>query len=276
MQVGDYFHGKVCLVTGAASGIGFAVSEALLQIGAAVFMADRDAKTLADSVEQLAPYSGRVHSAVVDVTVQEQVGKAIRDAASRLGRLDVLFNNAGIGGTMPIGKATIEHWRRLIDINLWGVIYGIDAALPIMRGQGSGHIVNTASVAGLLPLPYQALYCATKYAVAGLSESLRFELADEGIHVSVVCPGDVATRIYGTPVIGERVEVKPPDNAIPAAEAAQAILAGVANKEGIIALPEAARSGWRRYWNSPESAEDLLLGMARQRRNAYKTGGKYY
>ncbi len=141
-------------------------------------------------------------------------------------------------GTLPIGEATLEHWRRIVEVNLWGVVYGIHAALPIMRRQGGGYIVNTASIAGLVPLPFQALYCATKFAIAGLSESLRLELADEGIHVSVVCPGNVVSRIFEKPIIGEAVDAKPPEDAIPAGEAAKAILAGVANKEGIIALPE--------------------------------------
>jgi len=188
MQVQEYFCDKGCVVTGAASGIGFAVSEALLQAGAVVFMADRDTKMLTSSAEQLGTYAGRVHSMTIDVTSQEQVQQMVEEAVARHGRLDFLFNNAGIGGTMPIGDATLEHWRRIIDLNLWGVIYGIHASLPIMRRQGSGHIINTASAAGLIPFPYQALYCTTKYAVAGLSESLRFELGDEGIHFSVVCP----------------------------------------------------------------------------------------
>ena len=276
MQVEEYFRGKGCVVTGAASGIGFALAEALLQAGAAVFMADRDTQTLAAAVEQLSAYAGRVHPMSVDVTHQEQVQHMVEDAAARHGRLDVLFNNAGIGGTLQISEATLEHWRHIIDINLWGVIYGIHAALPIMRRQGGGHIVNTASIAGLIPFPFQALYCATKYAVAGLSESLRFELEDEGIHFSVVCPGEVATRIFGTPILGERVERKPPPDAIPAAEAAKTILAGVADREGIIALPESARSGWRQYWSDPEAAETILRDLARQRRSAYQTKGCYY
>ena len=182
---------------GAASGIGFALAAALLQAGAVVFMADRDTKTLAAAVEQMSPYAGRVHSLSVHVTNQEQVQHMVEDAAARHGRLDFLFNNAGIGGTFQISEVTLEHWRRIIDINLWGVIYGVQSALPIMRRQGGGHIVNTASIAGLVPPPFQALYCATKYAVVGLSESLRFELGEEGIHVSVVCPGNVATPIFG-------------------------------------------------------------------------------
>jgi NAD(P)-dependent dehydrogenase (short-subunit alcohol dehydrogenase family) len=276
MQVEEYFRGKGCVVTGAASGIGFALAEALLQAGAAVFMADRDTQTLASAVEQLGAYAGRVHPMSVDVTHQDQVQHMVEDAAARHGRLDVLFNNAGIGGTLQISEATLEHWRHIIDINLWGVIYGIHAALPIMRRQGGGHIVNTSSIAGLIPFPFQALYCTTKYAVTGLSESLRFELEDEGIHVSVVCPANVASRIFGTPILGERVEMKPPPDAIPAAQAAQIILEGVANKQGIIVLPEQIQEMWRQYWRDPEAAESVLRDLAQQRRSAYQTKGFYY
>ncbi|MHB9074574.1 MAG: SDR family oxidoreductase [Desulfobaccales bacterium] len=276
MQVEEYFRGKGCVITGAASGIGFALAEALLHAGAVVFMADRDAQTLASSVEQLSAYSGRVHSMPVDVTNQEQVQHMVEEAASHHGRLDVLFNNAGIGGTIQISEVTLEHWHRIIDINLWGVIYGIHAALPIMRRQGGGHIVNTASFAGLVPVPFQALYCATKYAVVGLSESLRFELEDESIHFSVVCPANVASRIFGTPILGERVEVKPPPDAIPAAEAALITLEGVANKQGIIVLPEKYREMWRQYWRDPEAIESFLRDTARQRRSAFQAKGNYY
>jgi len=276
MQIEKRFHSKTCVITGAASGIGFAVAEALLQAGAVVVLADRDTKTLASAVEQLGAHAGRVHSANVDVTNREQVHELLRAAASRHGRLDYLFNNAGVGCTMMIRDATLEHWRRLIDVNIWGVIYGIHAAIPIMRRQGGGHIINTASLAGLMPFPFQALYCATKYAVVGMSESLRFELADEGIHFSVVCPSDVATRIYGTPIIGERREVKPPAHAIPAEEAARLILAGVVKQEGIIVLPESARKLWLQYQTSPEASEIFLRDMARQRRNSFLSTGSYY
>ena len=276
MQVEEYFRDKSCVVTGAASGIGFALTEALLQVGGVVLMADRDTKTLASAVEQLGAYAGQVHSMSIDVTNQEQVQHMVEYTASRHGRLDILFNNAGIGGTLPFGDVTLQHWRRIIDLNLWGVIYGIHFALPIMRKQGGGHIVTTSSLAGLLPIPFQAIYCTTKYAVVGLSESLRFELQDEGIHFSVACPGSVVSRIWETPIIGERFEQKPPAEAIPAAEAAKTILAGVANKEGIIALPESARSLWRQYGSTPEAAESILLDMARQRRSSYQSKGWFY
>jgi NAD(P)-dependent dehydrogenase (short-subunit alcohol dehydrogenase family) len=276
MRIEEYFRDKNCVVTGAASGIGFALTEGLLQAGGVVLMADRDTETLASAVVQLGAFAGQVHSLSVDVTNQEQVRHMVEDAASRNGRLDFLFNNAGIGGTMPFDQVTLEHWRRMIDLNLWGVIYGIHSALPIMRKQKGGHIVTTSSLAGLVPLPFQAIYCTTKYAVVGLSESLRFELQDEGIHFSVACPGSVVSRIWGTPVIGERVEQKPPADAIPAAEAAKTILAGVANQEGIIVLPESARSLWNQYCNDPEAAESILLDLARQRRSSFQSKGWFY
>lgn len=265
MQIEEYFHNKGCVVTGAASGIGFAITEALLKVGAVVFMADRNSKALASAVEQLGSYVGRVHSMVVDVTLQEQVQKMIEDAVSRHGRLDVLFNNAGIPGSVQIGEVTLEFWRRIIDINLWGVIYGVHFALPIMRRQGGGHIVNTASISGLIPLPYQVPYATTKSAVVTLSESLRYELENEGIHVSVVCPGYVVSHIYG--------EGKIPDDAIPAEEAAHTILTNVANKEGIIALPEASWSKWREYGSSPEVFESWVRDLARQRLSNLKSHG---
>ncbi|MFZ2175554.1 MAG: SDR family oxidoreductase [Rhodococcus sp. (in: high G+C Gram-positive bacteria)] len=270
----EYFADKVCIVTGAASGIGYAVADALLQRGARVTMADRDSESLASCLAELEGiHPHRVRTATVDVTVENQVMELIEQVDATEGRLDALFNNAGIGGTLPIGEATSEHWRRIIDVNLWSVIYGVTAALPIMRRQGSGHIVNTSSFAGLVPMPYQSLYGATKFAVSGMSEALRYELADEGIHVSVVCPGNVATRIFGTPIIGKRVEVEPPADAIPAPEAAQIILAGVENREGIIVFPESARTAWRSYWADPTATEPLLTDLARQRRESYRTTG---
>lgn len=276
MNYQDYFSKKICVVTGAASGIGFAVSEALLKAGATVIMADRNTKNLSESLERLAIHGGHVHSMTVDVSKEEQVRHMIEDTAARHGRLDVLFNNAGIPASLPIGDATLDMWRKVIDVNLWSVIYGIHYVLPIMRKQGGGHIVNTSSIAGLLTPAYQSVYSATKFAVAGMSECLRFELGDENIHVSVVCPGNVASRIFGTPVFGEVIEAKIPDDAISAEEAAEIILKGVANKEGIIAFPEKYRQMWLQYWSNPKEAEKGFREEARKRRKAIEATGTIY
>jgi NADP-dependent 3-hydroxy acid dehydrogenase YdfG len=267
MNFKDHFDGKCCVVTGAASGIGYAVAEELLKAGAVVYMADRNEKMLASSAETLGEF-GKAIPVTVDVTSEDQVKKLIEDAAAEQGSLDFLFNNAGIGTNNPIEDATMEHWRRVIDVNLWSVIYGIHAALPIMRLQKSGHIITTSSIAGLMPFPYQSLYCTTKFAVAGLSESLRHELRDEDIRFSVVCPGEVATRIWGTPIMGEAVEVEPPKNSISAEEAAITILEGIMENKGFIVLPEASNQLWRSYWSDPIAYDDFMLEMSRQRREA--------
>jgi len=191
-----YYQHLICVVTGANSGIGYALSEELLKRGAIVYMAGRDQKKITAAAGQLSAFRDRVHTLVVDVTKQEQVQKAIESTASEAGRLDMLFNNAGIFKPMLFETGTLDDWKTMIDTNLWSVIYGVHAVIPIMLRQGSGHIVNTSSLAGLVPYPMQVIYDTTKYAVVGLSESLRYEYAEKGIRVSVICPGDIATPVF--------------------------------------------------------------------------------
>ncbi len=140
MKIGvdEYFKDKCCLVTGANSGIGYAISKALLEKGAIVFMAGRNTESLTSAAKNLDMYAGQIRILLVDVTKQSEVEKAVQETVTQEGRIDFLFNNAGIGGTMPTVDSTLEHWRSIIDVNLWSVIYGIDAALPIMLRQGGG------------------------------------------------------------------------------------------------------------------------------------------
>ena len=111
-----------------------------------VYMAGRNPEKIQKATEKLSKYSDRIHEVIVDVTIQKQVQKAIEDVAEEAGRLDFLFNNAGVGGTLQYEKATLDDWKTIIDVNLWSVIYGVHAAVPIMLKQGSGHIVNTLSL----------------------------------------------------------------------------------------------------------------------------------
>ena len=142
-----------------------------------------------------------------------------------------------------------------------------------MRRQGHGHIVNTSSFAGLVPFPYQAPYVATKFAVTGLSESLRLELEDEGIHVSAVCPGNVVSGIFQVSSTGEFAANPVPPDAVPTDEAVERILTGVANQEGLIILPENLVEAWRHYRTFPEEAEGTLRELGRRRKQAFLTGG---
>jgi len=263
----DVFEGKSCVVTGGTSGIGFAVAEALLKRGAFVSAVGYPQESVDAATEKLAAYEN-ARCSLVNVTEWEAVKAMVDEAVATCGRLDYLFNNAGMGATIPFEQATLEGWKMIIDLNLWGVIYGIQAAFPVMLEQGSGHIVNTASIAGLLPVPYQAAYCATKYAIAGMTESLRYELAYKGIALSTVCPANVATPIFG--------DTAPPPDAISPEEAAAAILAGVERKDGIIVFPDEVRENWRRLWADQAFMDGEMRRLAEERRTAYETGGNYY
>lgn len=263
----DIFTEKICIVTGGTSGIGLAVSEALLKRGAVVYMADISEANIAAVQEKLKDYPN-ARFARVDVTKQPEIANLIQSCARVNGRLDYLFNNAGIGATMPFERVTLALWEKVININLWGVIYGIDAAFPIMAKQGFGHIINTSSAAGVIAPPYQAVYCAVKHAVTGLGESLRYELAHKGISVTTICPGNVATPIFNG--------VAPPKDAISPEEAAGIILAGVEQKKGIVILPDTMDTFVRRGHTHPEEMEEWMFKEAETRRKAYEEHGNYY
>lgn len=172
----EYYENRVCIVTGASTGIGFALSKALLEMGATVYMVARTKAKLAEAQEALGVYGDRARIHAADVSDNESVRQLIDNVFGREGRIDFLFNNAGIGSGGLTEHASLKAWKRVIDTDLWGVIYAVHAILPIMLAQGSGHIVNTSSIGGLFPLPYQTLYCTAKYGVVGLSETLRHEM----------------------------------------------------------------------------------------------------
>jgi len=187
------FEGKVASVTGAASGIGRALSEELARRGAAVVLADLQAEEADAAAAALRAAGGSATAAGLDVADFESVRRLIERVAAEHGHLDFIFNNAGIGVGGEIRDHTIAAWNRIIDVNIRGVVHGVQAAYPIMVRQGSGHIVNTASMAGLSTAPLTTSYSATKHAVVGLSKGLRAEAADLGVKVSVLCPGVIRT-----------------------------------------------------------------------------------
>ena len=189
------FEGAVALVTGAGSGIGKALTEALWSRGSVVVAADRDLES-AQEVAGALQRDGRVATAAhLDVRDLERFREVVAQTFETHGRLDFLFNNAGIVGGGEVANSTIDEWRAIIEVNLFGVIHGVLAAYPLMRRQGFGHIVNTASMAGLVPAPLTASYSTTKHAVVGLSKALRVEASAAGVRVSVLCPGAIRTPI---------------------------------------------------------------------------------
>lgn len=187
--------GRVAVITGGASGIGKGFAIELASRGCEVVIADRQMELAAQVVKEIDALGGKGAAAELDVRDAARFVAVAKETAQRAGRIDYLFNNAGIGvgGEMDVYRR--EDWDDVIDVNLRGVAYGIHAVYPIMIKQGSGHIVNTASMAGLCPAPAQGAYTATKHAVVGLSKALRLEAKRHGVKVSVVCPGVIRTPI---------------------------------------------------------------------------------
>lgn len=263
---------RVAIVTGGASGIGLALGRQLAAGGASVVLADRNEDALERTVAELRSAGGDVAGSVLDVTDRQAVHTVFADVARRHGTLDLVFNNAGVGMGSEATDVTPEHWRTILDVNLHGVIHGVEAAYPVMQRQGSGHIVNTASVAGLVPMPGEVPYVTSKFAVVGLSHALRAEAADFGVRVSVVCPGVVATPIYDTsPLIGfdkDRVLAIWPKGIDPERCAAR-ILRGVRRNQATIVVTPVAHVLWRLYRLSPSwflrAAEIYMRRMRRTR-----------
>jgi NAD(P)-dependent dehydrogenase (short-subunit alcohol dehydrogenase family) len=272
----EYYQDKICIVTGGNSGIGYALCEELLKRGAVVYMAGRNPEKVKKSAEQLSDYGNQIKTLIMDVTDEKQVKNAIEDTAARKGRLDFLFNNAGIFKPMLFETATREDWRYMIDTNLWSVIYGVHAALPIMLKQGSGHIVNTSSLAGLVPYPMQVIYEATKYAVVGLSESLRYEYAEKGIRFSVICPGDIATPIFSKIFDSEGSGAEIPESAYPVDEAVVYSLDKVSEGHGRIIVPEQPNSDiYGGYILGNQQVEEFLLKHAHDHRIKFEKEGRF-
>ena len=241
----DPFRDRVAVVTGGASGIGLAMARAFAERGAHLVLADIDEAALAVAEKEVAASGGRVLGVPTDVRRHESVSALAESAFSEFGRVHIVCNNAGIAVFGPVAEATPEDWEATVDINLWGVVHGVNAFVPHLIEQRDGHIVNTASMAGLVGLPGLGIYCATKFAVVGLTESLHRELEPHGVGASVLCPMVVDTNIGEN---SQRMLGRPP----PSAEA-------VAAGQKLLANHDVA------------SAEEVALRVVRgiQRRDLY-------
>lgn len=235
----------VALVTGGASGIGRALCLGLAADGVTVIAADLDLDGARETVARITGAGGRAEAERVDVSDAGEVDRLVRSVVSRHGRLDFMFNNAGVVLAGEVLEMTPEHWRWILGVNLHGVIHGTLAAYRVMAEQGFGHIVNTASAAGLMPSPMCAAYAASKHAVVGLSASLRDEARWHGVKVSVACPVFVATPLFEHAVgIGVSLgEMTAPflKYALSPERAARAILRGVRRNRAVILFPFYAR-----------------------------------
>jgi NAD(P)-dependent dehydrogenase (short-subunit alcohol dehydrogenase family) len=192
------FNGKVAVITGAANGIGFGIAERCAQLGMKVVLAGINEANLATAEEKLKPTGATLFSVRTDVSKREDIEALAQKTLEAFGAVHLLVNNAGVAAGSSVWESTWEEWEWVMNVNLWGVLYGVKVFTPLMLAQNTeAHIVNVASVAGLLPDHPCAPYQVTKHAVVALTESLYYSLAEQNarVKVSVVCPGWVKTSI---------------------------------------------------------------------------------
>lgn len=248
------FRNAAAIVTGGASGIGRALSEALARYGASVVIADRQEGLAQEVAAGIRSAGGRAEAVTLDVTDFSAVHECVRRTVQQHGKLDYLFNNAGIAIGGEVRHYRLEDWTSVLNVNLVGVVNGIQAAYPIMLRQGRGHIISTASIAGLVPAPWCTVYSAAKAAVVSLSLALRAEAAGSRVRVSVFCPGPVRTAIHENGgVYGRILQPIPPDvldrlreqgRPMPPDRFAEKALRAVTKNRAIIIVP----SYWRIVW----------------------------
>jgi NADP-dependent 3-hydroxy acid dehydrogenase YdfG len=190
--------GKVVIITGASSGIGEAVAKHLVAAGALVSLAARRKDKLDALVEEIKASGGQAISFVTDVTKREQVEALVQGTVEAFGKLDVMFNNAGLMPLSRLENLHFDEWEKMIDTNIKGVLYGIGAALPVFKNQKSGHFINVSSVAGHRVGPGSAVYAGTKFAVRAISEGLRQEVKPYNIRTSIISPGAIKTELPDT------------------------------------------------------------------------------
>ena len=259
--------GKIAFVTGGASGIGAALSTKLVDGGAEVWIADRQIGPAQELAQRLNSSGTKAHAIELDVRSYPSFERAVAEAVEQSGRIDYLFNNAGIVVGGEVDTYTLDDWNDVFDVNLRGVVHGIQAVYPIMIRQHSGHIVNTASMAGLVPSPGSASYTATKHAVAALSMVLRLEAERHNVQVSVLCPGAIRTPILAGGEFGrvsgfsdeELLKFWEPFRPMAPEKFAERALRAVLRGDAIIVVP----AWWKALWYLDRLSPAVSMQAAR-------------
>jgi NAD(P)-dependent dehydrogenase (short-subunit alcohol dehydrogenase family) len=251
----DTFKNKIAIITGGASGMGRAIAHDLSRRGASVVIADIDTIGAEEVVQEIQEQAGQARFIETDVAERAQVHALVDETVKTLGRLDYMFNIAGIGMGGEFQDMTIEMWNHVVGVDVLGVLYGCEAAYRVMIEQGCGHIVNMASMTGLYAYPIASAYSMSKFAVVGLSQSLRSEGYGHGVKVSVICPGIVDTPLFQTGTMvgltNEEMLATVPLKFISAQQAAECIVKGVQKNKNFIVFPFYARLAWWIYRINP-------------------------
>ena len=259
---------KVAIVTGGAAGIGRALCEQLASDSIRVVIADIDLKAAQEVVSVIGKKGGHIEAKRVDVANTSEVETLVSDVIATHGRLDFIFNNAAVAAVGEARDGNVDDFRRVVDVNLFGVVHGSIAAYRAMLRQGFGHIVNISSVTGLMPTPTLSAYSTTKWAIIGFSTALRAEATGLGVKVSVACPGLVRTNIgdrnmYWNVRKEDHLANLPWRWAIEPEQAATAILRGMTRNKSIIVFPFSARVAWWLYRVYPGIFNPMLQRMVR-------------
>ncbi|HOO56181.1 MAG TPA: SDR family NAD(P)-dependent oxidoreductase [bacterium] len=255
--------GKTVVITGGGSGIGREVAMLMGKRGAFVVVCDINESAASETAALVCGAGGSASACVLNVTDAEAFRALADEVMAEHGHIDYLFNNAGIGIGGDARDFTVSDWRKVLDVNLNGVVHGVAAVYPHMAERGAGHIINTSSLDGLVPFPGHGSYTASKYAVVGLSHALRIEAAPLGVRVSVVCPGRVKTPIFdNTPMVNyDRKKVMRIVNAAPAISpdaCAKIILRGVDRNQGVILTSDYVRLMWLLERTAPELLHGIM------------------
>jgi NADP-dependent 3-hydroxy acid dehydrogenase YdfG len=232
----DNISGKVIVITGASSGMGEATARDLAAKGAKVVLGARRADRLDAIVKDITDAGGEAVAVVTDVSKRNDVQTLVDTAKRTFGRVDVVFNNAGLMPLSPMESLRIDEWDRMVDVNIKGTLYGIAAALPHMKEQKSGQIINVSSVYGHKAVATGAVYCATKHAVRAISESLRQEVKDYNIRVTTISPGAVKTELTDhitEPELGDTVRKVVGDIGVPASTMASMVAFAISQPEDV-------------------------------------------
>ncbi len=264
--------GKIAFVTGGASGIGAALTAKLVYGGAEAWIADRQIGMAQELAQRLKSGGAKAHAIELDVRDYPSFERAVAEAVQQSGRIDYLFNNAGIGVGGEIDSYTLDDWNDVFDVNLRGVVHGIQAVYPIMIRQHSGHIVNTASGAGLFTSPGLGSYTATKHAVVGISKALRVEAERHGVQVSVLCPGAIRTPILTMGKYGrydgvsdeQLLKFWEPFRPMAPEKFAERALRAVLRGDAIIVVPAWSKAFW--YLERLSPALSMRVGKAMLKR----------